>query len=673
MEENNLEIINKLAQFVVNRTTTELREELQEYLVIVSILESKDNPTVREICEFLSNKLGVKEFPERIVIESLERLIDKNQVRKIQENNLDHFKAENLIEKKITGYSIEYNSIVDKFFNEIFKNVEKYHRPLTEVEKKQIQYSILISFGVIFKSFGVEVASIFYRGRLKEIHQTKFDDFCIIIKNNLNKFIPEENIKQCIIEVISHSFEKPSLEFSKFLFSLSQAYYLVEILNLDPEGQKLIYKKFSNKKLFLDTNVVINLIFDIEKKKEKIRKKELDLARFLKYNIFVTKRTIAEFNTWMEDQKKSEKIIEKIEIPRFEKTQHILEDGALKDFLIKKINQPSLTWKGYLAKFAKIEDILLKNYGISIDNSFDSVLQGEEKTVQYLIPILQSYSHKSDNVAQHDAAHIIFIQKIRDITQQDILGPNCWFLTNDSSLYNVEREYHPQEIPSTIFGAHWIQMISPFLSPDVSKDDGAIVFARIFNSSFTTSHIIDEARWLKIQGSWLDIEGLSSEMIEDVIGTNYVQEFLKKKPEEIDQEELALSIDKAFVEGYKRQEQEKIELVKEKDMLIENHTQQLSKLEADIELQKKKINDIKINQKTQKSELIKDKRTTTILFLLFFFASLAIDLGIFTISQEIWSLIYQIIIPIELSIIGITSGLNRWFNRQIKKFYINNY
>jgi hypothetical protein len=80
------------------------------------------------------------------------------------------------------------------------------------------------------------------------------------------------------------------------------------------------------------------------------------------------------------------------------------------------------------------------------------------------------------------------------------LGPNSWFLTNDSTLQKVEKEYHPKSIPSTIFGPYWIQMIAPFLSPDISSQDSSVVFATVFGMSLTSSHIINEEIWLKIQG-----------------------------------------------------------------------------------------------------------------------------------------------------------------------------
>ncbi|MCX6667734.1 MAG: hypothetical protein NTV74_05795 [Euryarchaeota archaeon] len=665
VEDNKLEIILRLAQFVINRSTSEIREELQEYLILISILENNNKATYEEINKYLSQKFESDGFPENIIKGAIERLIANEQVQKI--NNA--YEVNVSVEKKLMGYSLEYDELIDRILNELYDIINSYYRKISDIEKRQIRYSLLLSFGKIFEKFGHDVASIFYQKKLEKMTDIKLEDFYKILYQNLSRSIPEETIKKCIVEYFKRSFENPSEDFSKFLFSLSQAYYLAQVLNLDPEGQKLISSKIQEKKLFLDTNVIINLIFDIEKKKEKIRKKEFDLTRNLGYQIYVTKRTLSEFKVWMDDQKKLEKIIENVILSRFEKTQHILEDGALKEFLYKKQAQPSLTWKGYLAKYTKIEEILLHSYGIAVDATFEIIMKDEKENIQYLIPMVQNHAHKSGNVAEHDAAHIIFIQKIRG--KNDILGPNCWFLTNDGSLFSVEKEYHPDATPSTIFGAHWIEMISPFLSPDISKEEGASIFTRIFASSFTSSHLIGESAWLKIQGPWLDTEGLTSEMIEELIGSQYVKEILNKKPEEIDPEELSLSIDKAFIEEFNKREEEKNKLEKEKDKLIEKHSQEIVQLKSHIDEQDNKIKKIEQNQKNQKSILKNNNKIVFLLVIICILASVSIDLILYYVFPNSFNLVFPIIITPQLGIIFVLSGLKIWFGKQIKKLHPN--
>lgn len=669
VEERELEIINRLAQFVINRTTDDIRSELQEYLISIAILESNGSSTLEEICKYLEDNLGAKEFPKIIVSDGLNRLLDKGQINRIAENNgIEKFQLSNSIEKKFTGFNIEYNSTMDRIFDNLYNKVEKKCRQLNEDEKKQIKFFILLSLGYLLETFGAEVASILYKGKLKDIEFTKFRKFEKNLTDRLNKFIGEQSIIICIIEHIRILFKKPTIDFSRFLFAVSQAYYLIQILNLDPKGQRLIKSRLSDKTLYLDTNVLINLIFEGGKNKKQTMNKALDLARYLNYNICVTNRTIDEFLRWIEEKRRLSKLVEKIETSRFEKSKNILEDGALKKYLLKKQKQPSLSWEGFLAKYVKIEDILKENYGISIDNSFNDIIKGEEQNVSQLIPIVQYcyFSNKSDTVAEHDASHIIFIQKVRTETKQDILGPNCWFLTNDSSLQSVEREYHPKVIPSAILSAYWIHMISPFLSPDISNQESSVVFARIFGSSLTTGHIINENIWLKIQGSWLDTEGLSLDMVEDVIGTKYIQGLLKKKVDEVKPEEFDIAIDKALISGFKKQKEQKEVLVKEKNQLFKQHTEEIHELKEQLETQNNEIKKIKVLQKTQRVNTKKEKKIAKLAFLLFIFIFATVDLLIYSISLPIWLLVYQILIPTEIVILMVTFGIYEWLKRQIK-------
>lgn len=670
VEEKKLEIINRLAQFVINRTTEDIRDELQEYLISIAVLESSKGSSVDDICIFLENKVGVKDFPNKIVEDGIKRLLKKRKINIFsEENNIIKYQLASSVEKKFSGFSNEYNATIEKIFNNLFNKIEKECRRLQEDEKKSIKYNILLSFGNIFNDFGAEVASIFYKGKLKDFSSLKVDKLEKELEKNLSNNIKGKNVIICIIEHLNELIKKPSMEFARFLFSISQAYYLIQILNLDPDGQKLIKSKLQSKLLYLDTNVLINLIFDTEKKGKKIGKKELDIAKTLNFEVFVTNRTIEEFTNWMSDHKKLTKIVEDIEISRFEKTKNILEDGALKEFFLKKQKQPSLTWDGYLAKFDKIEELIREKYGINVDNSFYDKIKGEEKKITELVPIVQYYSYnKHDNVANHDAGHIVFIQKLREDADTDILGPNSWFLTNDSSLQKVEKDYHPKVIPSSIFGAYWTQMILPFLSPDISKQEGPIVFARIFGSSLTSSHIIDEKIWLKIQGPWLDTEGLSSDMIEDIIGTKYIQELLnKKKIDEIEQEELNLALDKAFIDGFKKKEKENIELSKEKNILVQKHSKEINELKKEIGKTSTKIEKIENFQNTRRSGIKKDKRIAKLASFLLFFIFLSIDLAIYLISPNLWNLTYQILITVEFAIFMTAFGIYEWLKIQFKK------
>jgi len=674
-EESEQDIIHRFAQFVLNRKTQNIREELHEYLISIALLENKDGLNSKEISNEIEVKMGLSKFPEVIITESLERLLSKDKIRqkKLHDGTTKYILLD---DESITleKYSAQYNNVLNNIFEDLFSKIEKSYRIISKKDKQKIRYIFIVSFGHLLDKFGRNIASIFYKGKIEDIALPHIQHLEKTLYKKLNDIILDKNLIKVIITKILTLTSNPSKDFSRFLFAISQSYYLIELLNLDPKCQRFMKARLSSKKLYLDTNILIDLFFGEEKYK-KITKTELDLSRNLGFNLFVSNRTVIEFKNWLREKKKYSSVLEQITGKRFGKTKDILEDGVIKDFLLKKQKQPSLTWDGFTAKYDNVELLLKEKFKIEIDTNFKEEIKDDKNVIENLIPIVQYCGFdKSNYVAEHDASHIIFIQKQRDRKKSDVLGPNFWFITHDSTLQMVEQEFHPALIPSTILGCQWVQMISPFLAPDISTKDNAVVFGRIFSSALTSSKILREDQWIKIQGPWLDADELSSDLIERIVGDKFVRNVLEKPPDQIKTSEIPDAISKSSIK------QIRIE-IRDKKRIEETYSQQIKKINSELEEQKNKINqqEGRINQQEQKidnikesvglniSDLKKDKRISVLVAALLIVFSILVDFAIYHFLPLFWDKYNGIIFTLQVALILVPLGLQEFIKRQIKK------
>lgn len=85
---------------------------------------------------------------------------------------------------------------------------------------------------------------------------------CETILDSAVSDIRDENLKEVIKLTIKQFLERASKEeaIARHISSIAQTYYLIQILNLDPELKKLQKESLANVTVFLDTNIIIPLL-----------------------------------------------------------------------------------------------------------------------------------------------------------------------------------------------------------------------------------------------------------------------------------------------------------------------------------------------------------------------------------------------------------------------------
>jgi hypothetical protein len=123
--------------------------------------------------------------------------------------------------------------------------------------------------------------------------------------------IEEVDFRNAELRAIKLIFREGSNDFYSFLFSLKQNIICIQVLNMDPECQALERKAFSNKVLFIDTNVLIGLICPTDWM-HKPAKNLIILSNSLGVKSYVTKRTSEEYMSILEE---ANRIFEKWKAP----------------------------------------------------------------------------------------------------------------------------------------------------------------------------------------------------------------------------------------------------------------------------------------------------------------------------------------------------------------------
>jgi polyhydroxyalkanoate synthesis regulator phasin len=143
-------------------------------------------------------------------------------------------------------------------------------------------------------------------------------------------------------------------------------------------------------------------------------------------------------------------------------------------------------------------------------------------------------------------------------------------------LFFVEKRFGKYgKIPSSIFIDNWVQLISPLLAPEQTKN-ARDAYASLFASRLPMlTKAINEDVFLAYQGKWMDDEDLTPEDIARVIGNRYIKdhyEETKKEGKQITEEERDVII-QPVIEELKSQKTETAELKKDITSLRQTTTQ----------------------------------------------------------------------------------------------------
>lgn len=593
----NTPTLRRLAMFVLNRSTNDLRSELHEYLVVFALSDDKEKRGMTEvkIISAIEHDLKVSKFPDAPIKSAIARLKEKKSIETIHSRGEEVYLLSQDKTKAIELMGSLFSDAIIQIKETLAKKVSDLIGAPIDLGAINMTLAIFQKMlGTVLSKLGEECCYAIISSRARELGFLKSLDIIPVLDGILSE-TKDDKLREAQRQAFLVYLGEPDDNLRDYLFSLAQSFFIINILHLDPECGSCTKESLQQKKVFLDTNVILHALIG-SRKRNKAADSALKLTSKLGVSVFFSKRTMQEYDNLIQDAKrglgKEPTIVKK----RFEKIGRHLEDGFLKDYLLKKQKDPTLTFAGYTDRLEALEAILKNRYSVAYDgNEYEEVAMNPD--LPKLKDIVSEegrkfYLNKSDAVAEHDAFHILLVQELRKGNKGDILGPKYWFLTHDRSLQSVETSFGKfEEFTSSIFLDNWVQLISPLLAPEQTKT-AKEAYADLFASRLPMmGKTIDEKAFLTFQGDWVDDEDLTPQDIARVIGNRYVRnlrEQLEQEKKQLTEQERDLII-KPLVEELrtqKRQEKELDDKIVSLDMKVSALQGHVSKLQNTVGRQK---------------------------------------------------------------------------------------
>lgn len=525
--------MNRISAFVLNRKSNDFRLELYEHLVMMAIHEEDPIKAMKKerIVTSIEKDLKVENLPPKLINSALERLIKNRQVMRIGGRKGEKYYLSQDEKTRIELMKEQHSKTITQVQKKLGEKIRKQEYHLDLMQENMVFATFRDFLADALSSLGTECCFSLIETHGKDMQFLK----PVNISEILNKFLREvedKKLAQIEKEVFLEYISNPDDALSDFIYSLAQSYFLIQILHVDPECQKLTRESLKRTKVYLDTNVLYSSISG-DKGKHNTANEVLKLTAKLGIVTVISKKTKDEFTALLGTRRRNFGRDPFVPRKRFEKTVNQFENGILKDFLQKKVDNPNLTFDRYTDRLEEIDALAKNKYSTVYDaNEHKEIIERNDFPELMELVIREGNNFglfKTEPVGEHDAFHIMLIQELRKEDDGGIIGPNYWFLTYDRSLIVVEKKFGKYEkFPSSIFVDNWIQIISPLLAPTQTKNARNVYMSLFASRLPVTSSYIDEEVYLAFQGKWMDDEDLTPKDVARIIGSRYIKDFYQR-------------------------------------------------------------------------------------------------------------------------------------------------
>lgn len=524
-DEQKKESLIKASIFVLSESSNQVRINIYTSLVVQSLyLLTKENikATPSDIQfhikeQFFGIELNIEQINQTLAI-----LVSKQEVSIIEE-----------------AYSISDNKVVeieeseklkilrnDKVEELLYLSIESFYGTELTVEQRMIAEDTFFTFITYYLSNRIgKISGLVTKGELKRIRTTPISNQLNEIMRGIVNRTFKSSLKKGILELFIH----PSDEFINFLFNLEKNIFCFEILNLDPECKTLQIKAFQQKRLFLDTNVLMSLVCSSNKLHNSVKKLIKNTLK-LGTKIFVTKRTIKEYNHVLETTLTN---YELLKAPAWLYPK--IGDSFIRSYADDYKLDNTLKWNNYVSASFNLENALQK-YDIEIyEEDHDDIYKNVyfDELIEEVISCCEKRRRRKKRleVAEHDAYHILLIKTLRNNAKPSLIGPRDWFLSADTTLpctdRMVSKYFEFQDVSTPIMiSSLWNDLITPFLSNIDNELSLKEAFRSFLSSQFAPIvEYIDINTILSVQGDWLGYEWLKSEEIEGILHKKFVVDY----------------------------------------------------------------------------------------------------------------------------------------------------
>lgn len=529
-----------LTQFVLSKVTQDTRNELHEHIVRGALsyqLEDasfKGAKTFDEIASAIREVFGFDPPPPAVLHNAIDRLVDRQEILPAFVERAPKDIAYRLSQdklKEIAQVTLNYNKIRERFEQSVVKLLEDEYAGQIPDDSKKLALDNLYHFlGDLFNTYGQLCVDLLVCR--KRDSWSIWDD--IRPSRCLERAIAsteDEQLKNAQNAAFRKIFGSLDKEGRLYLMALTQTYMLAEILCCDPYCQTLVRTEFARKETFLDTNILVAAVCGQDVFHETALDL-LDTMKSLDVKPKYTRQTLAELRSFIENARRN--YMRYMMYPSLIASQivDLIDDPFVQEYR----TATNMTWDEYCEEVEKrLTEYMSKSFHVELDERDHEKYRIEESPgfnscVQEIRAAAQQ--EKSLRLAAHDAYHLFLIRELRKELEKDVpaTGSDFWFLTLDKQLFNVDvqrMQLQKGSRPASVILAVWIQMLWPFLAPEVAHVQAPMLFAEVFRSSFPESSFrINPAKLFSLVDKWIIERGTSVLDAKYLAGRTFVRDYV---------------------------------------------------------------------------------------------------------------------------------------------------
>ena len=470
----------QISRLLLDKRSSEPREEVHNLLVEIGIFSNmmlKDWLTLEEIQKSIASEIGIETFPREPLKRAVSRLVKEKRII-IQENQQETlYSLAKERKEQLQKYKTEVNELYNTIISSLITNIENEFGKLDSYNIKTITNIFDSTISNIFSALENESIAIL----VGETKERNIQDVIGKFKVALNK-ITDSGLRRIVSSAIRDTILNPTKEMKQYMLLCATNSFILKLLNLDPSCQSLERKIFSGMTLYLDTNILISALYPSHEL-HSTTSEVLRESNKLGVNLTVTSRTLEELNKVID---RTDEVYTQHKTATTRSKFYTPENTIIETF-VRYAETKGDTWETYILAQRKYPSILDRQYQIKFDDTDYKTFIAEEKITE-LSKIVQQCSQiritpKSDDVAEHDAYHFLVIDYLRQQSRSN----NIWFLSHDRTFDCVNQGYFKLEnksLPCSISCSSWLEVIFPFLSPDVSQESFEDVFIKAVSSDF---------------------------------------------------------------------------------------------------------------------------------------------------------------------------------------------
>jgi hypothetical protein len=282
-------------------------------------------------------------------------------------------------------------------------------------------------------------------------------------ENKISQFVDEERVllKKKILGGITKYFRSMPEELKSLLEIIHHNVLISQIINIDPSLVNTQMDLYSQRRLYLDTNVVLAFIFSAQSS-HKVVKEIIDASLKLGTQLLISPVTCEELENQVKRAKRSKLESERKSI--INRLGIYGDDAIFATYKSKKNKQPSLDWDSYISPFEKLDELLIQHNILVEKEGFEEATNIENLDKIKKIIRENKPPYAKNPAIDHDAINCSLINILRNKYPADERGQIVWLLTIDSSLKSTQKVLFGAKMishPFCIQVANWGEVVLP--------------------------------------------------------------------------------------------------------------------------------------------------------------------------------------------------------------------